>query len=162
MRFDPDALLGSLPLREIKQVGGVRPRAPQISEVLGSSLGQAGEYNGFTKSERNRTARLSGRLVQLGATTRPSICDICGSGADDEHAENYYDLSRWIGLCKPCHRHALHNRFKRPLTWATLLDRYELPDEHWTRRLPMEPFDLAQLLRDRGAREPKLFDFVSD
>lgn len=161
MLFDPDALLTALPRREINLAAPVRFRASHIAPPEHSALGHPKEYNGFTGVERDRTARLSNRLAKLCATMRPSRCDICGGVADDEHAENYYDLSRWIGLCKPCHRSALHNRFRRPGTWAALLDRHTLPREHWARLVAPEPFDLAALLRARGSREPTIADFIT-
>ncbi len=161
MLFDPDALLAALPRREIHTVVVAVRRTQAIAMPRHSALGQSGEYNGFTLTERNRTARLSNRLTQLGATARPSNCDICGNPADDEHAESYYDLTRWMGLCKSCHRSALHNRFKRPANWAALLDRFEVPPGHWARLVASEPFDLAQLLRSRGSREPTLADFMA-
>ena len=162
MRFDADALLAALPVRQIKPISSVRARGLPNKAPLHSALGQKGEYNGFSLLERNRTARLSSRLMELGATIRPSMCDICGGRADDEHAENYYDLSRWVGLCRSCRRHALHNRVARPAKWVALLDQFDLPDNHWSRLLAPEPFDLAQLMRDRGVREPGIIDFVAD
>jgi hypothetical protein len=63
-------------------------------------------------------------------------------------------------MCRRCHVDALHKRFANPRKWATLLDEHELPDSHWSRLTSPEPFDLAQLLRDRGACEPTLRDFA--
>jgi hypothetical protein len=158
--FDPDALLAALPMRQINLVSFTPARTSRIPSVTKSALGNVGEYNGFSHLERSRTARLSNRLVQLGATARPTECDICGCPAADEHAENYYDISRWVGLCKRCHRNALHNRFKSPDKWTELLDRCGLPDTHWARLVASEPFDLAGLLRTRGIREPQIVDFL--
>lgn len=141
-------------------VPSARFRTSAITPPTHSALGQPNEYNGFTGVERDRTARLSNRLVKLGATIRPKQCDICGAAADDEHAENYYDLARWIGLCQPCHRNVLHKRFTRPAAWAALLDRNELPQEHWARLVAPEPFDIAALLRSRGLREPTIVHFI--
>ena len=160
MRFDPDALLAALPRRDITLVAKPVRSASVIVSPTQSALGQPGEYNGFSDLERTRTARLSNRLVHLGASRRPTRCDICGGAAEDEHAENYYDLSRWVGLCRACHRNALHKRFRRSAAWVALLDRYELPDNHWARLVSPAPFDVAQLLRSRGSREPTMADFV--
>lgn len=160
MCFDPDALLAALPCREIKPLNiPVRCGSPK-SAISASALTQRSEYNGFAKPERDRTARLSVRLERLGLAPRPLKCELCGEAADDEHAENYYDLSSWVGLCLFCHRTALHNRFRRPERWLQLLDKHELPSDHWSRLVSAEPFDLAKLLRDRGRREPSILDFA--
>lgn len=159
--FDPDALLAALPRREVRPFGPEvvfrstgRRVAPQ-----GSALFEDGAYNGFTDRERYRTADLSIWLAKIGSTERPTTCDICSAPADDEHAENYYDLSSWIGMCRRCHRSALHGRFKRPGKWFDLLDQNEVPDDHWARLVSLEPFDLAGLLRDRGWEEPIKADY---
>ena len=159
MQFDADALLAALPYRPVEKVALKSVRIRQIASPVLSALGQPGEYNGFSALERSRTARLSNKLAELGATSRPPSCDICGSSAEDEHAENYYDLSRWIGLCRRCHRSLLHNRFKRPERWAALLDQHEIGIDHWSRLLAPAPFDVASLLRSRGFREPTLMDY---
>ncbi|WP_271438499.1 hypothetical protein [Pontixanthobacter luteolus] len=162
MSFDPDALLAAMPKREIRPIPeGVRilktrPRAVPTE----SAMGQPQEYNGFTKRERYRIADLSVWLAKVGATDRPRTCDICGGEARDEHAENYYDLSGWIGLCIPCHRNALHKRFDKQSKWFDLLDRHQLNDNHWARLLSMQPFDIAALMRDRGIVEPCREDFA--
>jgi hypothetical protein len=160
MDFDPDVLLEALPRRQINQLSGVRFKVSGLAAPAGSALGHKGEYNGFTATERNRTARLSNRLAELGATSPATVCDICGASADDEHAENYYDLTTWIGLCRACHRNALHKRFSNPRRWAELLDKHEVPDAHWARLVSPAPFDLAELLRSRGVREPTMAAFV--
>lgn len=154
--FDPDALLAALPRREILPVPStimLRSSPPREIPVI-SGLGQKGEYNGFTKGERDRTAAISNWLVGLGLTVRMSLCDICGVQAGDEHAEDYYDLTSWIGLCRSCHRDLLHKRFGKPERWERLLDQHEVGPGHWTRLVAPQPFDLAALLRARGKREP--------
>lgn len=163
LSFDPDALLAALPRREVRPFGAEvvfrstgRRVAPQ-----GSALFEDGAYNGFTDRERYRTADLSIWLAKVGSTERPTTCDICSAPADDEHAESYYDLSSWIGMCRRCHRSALHGRFKRPGKWFDLLDQNEVPDGHWARLVSLEPFDLAGLLRDRGWEEPIKADYAS-
>ena len=143
--FDPDALLAALPRRSIRQLEAsfaVRSvKRPSTLEV--SALLLKGSYNGFTDRERCRTAALSNWLAKQECTERAGVCDICRLPADDEHAENYYDLATWIGLCRRCHRSALHGRFTRPARWLTLLDENAVPDHHWSRLVSSEPFDMA-------------------
>lgn len=159
MSFDPDALLAALPHREISPIS-TRIRRTVREVPTRSALGEGGEYNGFTGRERDRTADVSKALIARGATTRHATCDICGVPAAHEHAEDYYDLTRWIGMCVQCHVHTLHKRFTNPRKWSALLDLHELPPQHWARLVSPEPFDLAELLRSRGAREPTLADFA--
>ena len=162
MKFDPEALLAAMPRREIRRlpddfpIAASRPR----TEPPVSSLGEKGEYNGFTDRERYRIADLSKWLAAAGVTARPAICEICGGGAKHEHAENYYDLTSWVGLCVGCHVNALHRRFDQPAKWRALLDRYELSEGHWTRLVATEPFDLARHVRLKGQREPMRQDFT--
>lgn len=159
--FDPDALLAALPRRSIRplppsiSLRSARARAVPIS----SAVGEKGEYNGFSDRERYRTADLSNWLCKVGSVDRAQTCDICRSAAEDEHAENYYDLSTWVGLCRRCHRNMLHKRNANSMRWFELLDGHELPDHHWARLISGEPFDLAALLRSRGLREPVKSDF---
>jgi hypothetical protein len=82
MRFDPDALLAALPFREITTLVRVRIRSSIIQRATGSSLGQRGEYNGFSGRERTRTAEVSKKLIAAAATIRHAKCDICGEIAD--------------------------------------------------------------------------------
>jgi hypothetical protein len=161
--FDPDRLLAALPTREITPVAASgRAIRVTVREVpLVSALGQPGEYNGFTLRERNRTASVSNWLVASNATARPPICDICGESAQHEHAENYYDLTTWIGLCVSCHVHTLHRRFTNPGKWLHLLNRHELPGNHWARLVAMAPFDLAHHVRNQGQREPSKVNYVT-
>lgn len=154
--FVPDALLAALPRREIRlvQVASSPRRTAALPEQVAAIPGEKGEYNGLIKRERDRTARVSNWLALQGATKRAEACDICGAFAADEHAENYYDLTTWIGLCITCHRAMLHKRVARPEIWGDLLQSYEKPSEQWTRLVSPAPFDLASLLRSRGATEP--------
>lgn len=163
MKFDPDALLAAMPRREIRSIpGNVRIVATRARPgPAQSSLGEHGEYNGFTHRERYRIAGLSNWLAAIGATVRPATCAICGGPGKHEHAENYYDLRSWVGMCASCHVHALHRRFDQPDKWRTLLDRYELPSTHWARLVAMRPFDLARHVRLRGQQEPRREDFLA-
>lgn len=161
--FDPDALLDALPRRTISPFRAeVSVRlARRVAAPLVSALFEKGAYNGFSDRERYRTAELSKWLAEVGSAERPSACDICGGTASDEHAENYYDLTSWVGLCRRCHRTLLHGRFARRERWLALLDQYQLPDQHWSRLVSSEPFDLASLQRSRGWREPTKADFAA-
>ncbi|MCK0098606.1 hypothetical protein MWU38_04375 [Qipengyuania sp. S6317L1] len=160
--FDPDALLAALPRREVRPFpSDVSFRSTGRRAVPGGSvLNQDGSYNGFTHRERYRIADLSSWLAKVGSTERPTTCDICKAPADDEHAEDYYDLTKWIGMCRRCHRSALHGRFKRQANWFSLLDEYEVADGHWARLVSLEPFDMATLLRARGSCEPIKADYA--
>lgn len=161
-RFDPDALLAALPSREVRAFGPdvVIRAAKRPAIAKESALFDRGAYNGFTDRERYRTANLSNWLAKIGSTLRPTTCDICRAPARDEHAENYYDLTSWIGLCPRCHRTALHGRFARPDRWLALLDKCQLPDHHWSRLVSNTPYDLAALLRSRGWQEPMKSDYA--
>ena len=163
VRFDPDALLAALPRREIRPFGPevVVRSVKRRPEPEGSALSLDGSYNGFSARERYRTADLSNWLAKMGCTERPAACDICHAPAHDEHAEDYYDLGAWIGLCRRCHRSSLHGRFARQAVWAALLDECELPDSHWARLVSPEPFDLAALQRSRGRLEPIKADYAA-
>lgn len=162
--FDPDALLAALPRRIVRPLSpDVIVRSTRQRPVPeGSALMLKGSYNGFSGRERDRTADLSNWLVKMGCTERPHTCDICRALADDEHAEDYYDLTTWIGLCRYCHRTVLHGRFMRPERWLALLDEHQIPEGHWSRLVSSEPFDMAALLRSRGAREPIKADYKAD
>ncbi|MEO6092876.1 MAG: hypothetical protein ABIT04_11455 [Novosphingobium sp.] len=162
MRFDPDALLAALPKREIKPLpAGIRVSPSKLREVRsGSVLGDEGEYNGFTSKERSRTAAVSNWLAAVGATERPPVCDICGRPGKHEHAENYYDLCSWVGICVRCHTNLLHKRLANDGRWQSWLGTCELPCDHWSRLVSPQPFDLAGLLRARGAHEPLRQDFA--
>lgn len=159
--FDPEALLTAMPKRVLRKIPeSVRiPRSRERSVPIESAMGQPEEYNGFSKRERYRIAELSKWLEKVGAIDRPVTCDICGYEAQDEHAENYYDLSSWIGLCIPCHRNALHKRFEHPQDWFAMLDKWEVAEDHWSRKVAMQPFDMASYLRRRGVSEPIREDF---
>lgn len=163
MTFDPDGLLAAMPRRAVGRLPvGIRiPVTRSRAEVPASSLGELGEYNGFTGLERTRTANLSLWLEGRGVTPRPATCEVCGKDAKHEHAEDYYDLATWVGLCVSCHVNALHRRFDQPARWAALLDKYLIPAGHWTRLVSPVPFDMAALARSRGRREPTSEDFVA-
>ncbi len=161
--FDPDALIAALPRRAVRALGPdviVRAAKARLAPDQ-SALSDKGSYSGFSDRERDRIAGLSNWLAKLGCTERPTICDICRSPARDEHAEHYYDLSTWIGLCIRCHRTSLHGRFANPRRWQVLLDEFEVPNHHWSRLVSEEPFDMAALLRSRGWQEPSKADYAA-
>ena len=162
-RFDADALLAALPKTSIRSLGeGLAVRSGTMrAPPQASALGETGEYNGFSGRKGSRTAGLSNWLTAVGCTEGPRTCDCCSAPADDKHAENYYDLGSWIGLCRRCHRSLLHGRFLRPGRWRELLNRHEVPAGHRAGLVSDEPFDLAALLRSRGSREPVRRDFVA-
>ncbi|HUO11162.1 MAG TPA: hypothetical protein VMU37_00245 [Caulobacteraceae bacterium] len=152
--FGPDRLLAALPRREV----GLLPAGTVVPRRRAFGDGMA--YNGFTGKERYRTEGVAKWLADLGAMLRPQACDICRSPADHWHAENYYDLSSWIDLCRRCHVNLLHQRFVRPKAWAVHLDRHSVASDHWSRWVSTQEFDLAGLLRQRGASEPVYETFV--
>lgn len=160
--FDPDVLLAALPRRQVRPApqGTVFRSVATLAMPGTSTLGSSGEYNALSGAERRRAAAVSNWLCRLGSVERPTTCSICKAAADDEHAENHYDLSTWIRLCRRCHRSALHGRFVRPHNWETLVDRCEIPGWHWARVVTQQPFDMAGLLRSRSARDPRKGDFV--
>jgi len=69
------------------------------------------------------------------------------------HAEDYFDLTRWVDICHGCHQ-SLHKRFNQPAAWRGRLDRCGVVASHWARLVSPARFDLASLLRARGAKEP--------
>jgi hypothetical protein len=152
--FDADALLEALPRTFIRTLprGTAVPRRRSFGDLNNS-------YNGFTGKERMRTSGVAKWLVEVGALARSSHCGICGSPAAETHAEDYYDLSSWIDVCRGCHR-SLHSRFNSPGRWADRLDGQAVPPAHWSRLVSREPFDLAALFRQRGEREPVYETFV--
>lgn len=147
MQFDPDALLEALPMRSLK---ARLPNAPPPR--LNWSLLPT-TYNGFTPMERGRTGAIAFWLQEFGCMARPDVCAICHSAATQQHAEDYYAFERWIDVCAGCHG-VLHKRFFQRSAWLNRLDRFAITADHWTRLVSPEPFDLAALLRSRGAREP--------
>lgn len=154
--FDPDALLAALPRTSIALLPSttVVPKRRSFGDLKT-------DYNGFTGKERMRTFGVAKWLMDLGAMPRPRVCGICAGPADQSHAENYYDLSGWIDFCRSCHGR-LHRRFTSPGRWSEHLGRHEIPEAHWSRRVSLdEPFDLADLLRQRGAVEPTYSSFVA-
>lgn len=117
------------------------------------------DYNGFTGRERLRTFGLQKWLVKMGALTPLLHCQICDQPCDQEHAEDYFNLERWIELCRGCHG-KLHKRFSNPLVWQRHLDEREVPASSWAHALSARPFDLASYIKSRGAGEPSYATFV--
>jgi hypothetical protein len=151
--FDPDLLLALLPRRVIRSL----PPATQLPRK--KSVGNLSDYNGFTGKERLRTFEIEKWLIGLGAVTPSHECDICHRPASGRHAEDYFDLSSWMGLCHSCHSR-LHKRFGNTRAWRERIEEADLPDDHWARAISREPFDLARLLRQREKCEPVHADFL--
>lgn len=152
--FDPDALLDALPRTRIAMLPGgtTVPKRRSFGDLKTT-------HNGFTGKERMRTFGVAKWLIGIGSMSPPHLCGICSGPASESHAENYYDISTWIDVCRGCHGR-LHGRFKSPARWIADLDRRGLPDGHWSRLVSPEPFDLADLMRHRGMVEPTHETFV--
>jgi hypothetical protein len=154
VNFDPDALLLALPKRPIT----ILPSATRLPRKR--SFGDMSDYNGFTGRERLRTQGLSKWLYVMGAMQHLGSCEICARDTDQLHAEDYYDLTTWLTICRGCHS-SLHQRFGRPTKWQERLDTHGVSDRHWSRLVSLTPFDLANLLRQRGRTEPTYSTFVA-
>lgn len=153
MKFDPDVLLAALPRRVIHTL-------PLGTKIPGRrSFGDMSEYNGFSGRERLRTHGVSKWLRSLQAMTHEGDCELCGKQTDQLHAENYFDLTTWLNLCRGCHG-SLHKRFSQPHKWQERLDLHSVAEGHWARLISDVPIDLAELLKQRGAKEPGYSDFV--
>jgi hypothetical protein len=150
---DADRLLASLPRCRISAI----PNGTPIPPVR--AVGVLSDYNGFTGKERLRTFEVAKWLAKIGAMPHSLSCNICSAPTDQQHAEDYYDLSTWIDICRGCHTR-LHQRFRFPASWQTWLGARALPEQHWTKHLFTSPTDLAALLRSRGACEPTFQDFA--
>jgi len=152
--FDADRLLSSLPHRHIAELG-TSVVAPKVRAV-----GKLSDYNGFSGKERLRTFEVAKWLNKVGAMQHSGLCNLCNKTCDQQHAEDYYTLSTWIDMCRSCHTR-LHQRFRHSAQWQRYLDALNLTDGHWARMISSEPFDLALLLRTRGATEPVFENFIS-
>jgi hypothetical protein len=122
------------------------------------AVGNLSDYNGFTGKERLRTFEVAKWLARIGAMPHSELCSICSQSCDQQHAEDYYDLTTWIDICRGCHQR-LHNRFRLSAAWHRWLDAQLLPTGHWANFMSPTPFDLAALLRSRGRSEPSFVDF---
>ena len=152
--FQIAEFINSLPRRTI-------PLLP--SDTLPPSLKTSGrlrDYNGFTGAERLRTFEIAKWLIEGGVLQHSSRCDICKGPADQQHAEDYFDLTTWMDICKGCHT-SLHGRFRTPAAWARRLERYRIAANHWARRLPATEIDVAGFHRSNGRSEPMASDFIA-
>lgn len=152
--IDAEVYLRSLPRRTIATIAAdvLIPRA--------KSVGQLSDYNGFTGKERLRTFEVAKWLAAIGAMPHSGQCSICGSAADQQHAEDYFDLTTWMDICRGCHS-SLHSRFRTPAAWQRRLDKLEVPQDHWSRRLPEQQPDIAAYHRTRGVIEPTHASFTA-
>ena len=110
-------------------------------------------YNGFTPIERIKFwqrvcwAEANGALLPC-----TKICSVCGSAQGViGHAENYYDLTAAIPLCRACH-FTVHTRFRQPSGWRRFQQRYapSRGDKPWFCHLPYWQIDLAGYIRRNG------------
>jgi hypothetical protein len=122
--------------------------------------GQLGNYNGFTGGERLRTFEIAKWLIKSGSLTHSGRCDICGGPADQQHAEDYFDLATWMDVCRGCHT-SLHGRLRTPVAWARRLESFSLAAAHWARELPPTELDVAGLHRSKQRGEPTAADFIA-
>lgn len=151
--FDPDRLLAALPRRDIVVLPAntALPKRRSVSDMM--------PYNGFTGKERLRPFEIWKWLAKQAAVQQGSSCNVCGRYARGQHAEDYYALESWMEICDSCHQR-LHKRFGDDRLWRARLDEAQVDACHWARLISAQPFDLATLLRSRGAREPDYADFV--
>ena len=151
--FNVEAYLAGLPRRNIKLL----PVGIQIPKFRAS--GHLSDYNGFTSKERLRTFEIAKWLIASEAMQHTERCSICGAAADQQHAEDYFDLHTWMDICRSCHT-SLHSRFRTPDAWERRLASHSLPTDHWAVRLPAFPIDVAAFHRSRGRSEPVGAQFV--
>jgi hypothetical protein len=86
-------------------------------------------YNGYTPRQREKKFRKLKELIALGAIPPASgQCDLCSDPSspveyhDDDYGEPYvWTKPALYRLCRHCHRVKLHQRFARPLVWATFV-----------------------------------------
>ncbi len=146
--------LAQLPRREI---------APLPSHTAKPAIkisGKLADYNGFTREERLRTFEIAKWLLKVGAMQHSGQCSICGSAADQQHAEDYFELETWMDICRGCHG-SLHGRFRTPAAWERRLARFSLPADHWAAMLSSRPMDIAAYHRLVGRGEPTPADFIA-
>ena len=149
-----DAFLAGLPRLAIQSVPNETP-IPRIRSVKPLIL-----YNGFDGFQRMRTWEVAKWLMALGAMPRPAICDLCRGGAEQYHAENYFDFGSYISICRSCHA-KVHNRLRNFDTWQKRRAELDLPASHWANGLKANDFPVALWCRHIGIREPTFADFVA-
>lgn len=115
-------------------------------------------YNGFTHEERVRGWQLIRHFTDNGWLAKPQRCSISGSTEDlQTHCENYYSPWSPYPVNRSIHM-ALHRRFRQPVPWDRIVDRYGVTGEEWFCALAMEPIDLAAMLRaQHGAQVVDVF-----
>ena len=86
-------------------------------------------YNGYRPKERLSKLREMNRRLASGELTQAAgPCALCGDPdvPVEYHDEDYGEPYLWSPpaqycLCRHCHRHKLHTRFKAPSAWNTYL-----------------------------------------
>lgn len=152
--MDIAAYLADLPRRSIKRL----PAGTAIPKIAAS--GKLTDYNGFTAQERLRTFEIAKWLIKSGAMQHSGRCSICGAPADQQHAEDYFDLETWMDICRGCHS-SLHSRFRTPAAWDRRIERFALDAGHWAKALPTCQIDVAAFHRSKGRAEPTAVEFVT-
>lgn len=153
LAFEIAAYLVGLPKRVIKPL----PVGTAIPKI--TSSGKLTDYNGFTAQERLRTFEISKWLIKSGAMQHSGYCSICGAPADQQHAEDYFDLETWMDICRGCHS-SLHGRFRTPAAWDRRVASFALDADHWAKALPTFQIDVAAFHRSSGRPEPTAAEFV--
>ena len=146
--------LTSLPRLKIRQLPNeIRiPLMPSVKPLI--------PYNGFDGYQRTRTWEVAKWLMAHGAMPKPKYCNLCQASADQYHAENYFDFSTYIPVCRSCHG-KVHNRLRNFDTWATRLKSFKLPALHWANALGANPLEIAQWCDANNQLEPTFTDFVA-
>jgi hypothetical protein len=146
-------ILAALPKLEISKfpAGSIVPRMPKVKPLI--------SYNGFDGFERMRTWEVVKWLMAGGVMPTPKICDLCLGEADQYHAENYFDFSAYVPVCRSCHG-KVHNRLRFPSAWERNKASFAKPNEHWVNLLRNQDLPIADFCRSMGTVEPTFSDFI--
>ena len=149
-----ERLLGALPRLQIGTypAGTKIPKQRKVSALL--------DYNGFDGFARNRIWEVCKWLMAGGVMPAPAECDICGGEGTQYHAENYFDLTTYVPICKSCHS-KVHNRLKNFRTWETRRAEFAKSEDHWINRLEPEQLPVAEWCSANNQTEPTFADFVA-
>ncbi|MGG7577606.1 hypothetical protein [Rhizobium sp. Nf11,1] len=120
--------------------------------------GELPSYNGFVHQERVRGWQLLHLLIDNGWAQRGATCCISGQTTQLRlHSENYYDWHPYT-LAHSIHL-VLHARFRQPVAWRRIVDRYAVTGEEWFARLSLVPVELAGELRAKHG--PQIADIFA-